>query len=165
MITRLNAAAHLDGLADLLNDAVDSGASLGFVKPFEVSQARHWWSQHIDDPATIIWVASEDGRIAGTIGLELSVKANGRHRGEITKLMVHRDFRGRGLGRQLLDTAEREAVTAGLTLLFLDTQTGSAAEHLYRSTGWTPAGSIPAFAADPDGKLWPTTFFFKQFAR
>lgn len=162
MIARVT-AGDLDGLADLLTDAVDGGASLGFVKPFTADQAAHWWQRRLDDSA-LIWVAHEEGRVAGTISLELSEKDNGRHRAEITKLMVHRGFRGRGLGRRLLTVAENEAAATGVTLLILDTQTGSAAESLYRSTGWIHAGSIPDFAADPDGKLWPTTFFYKKLA-
>ncbi|MYS74789.1 GNAT family N-acetyltransferase, partial [Streptomyces sp. SID5926] len=36
------------------------------------------------------------------------------------------------------------------------------AEHLYRSAGWTRAGTIPDYAADPGGELRPTTLYFKQ---
>jgi ribosomal protein S18 acetylase RimI-like enzyme len=79
----------------------------------------------------------------------------------VAKLIVHRDARGRGLGRQLLSLAEEAAAKAGATLLLLDTQTGSAAEALYRKAGWTAAGVIPDYAADPTGVLHPTTLFYK----
>jgi hypothetical protein len=62
----------------------------------------------------------------------------------------------------LLRTAEASAYTAGVRLLLLDTQTGSAAERLYRAEGWTPFGTVPDYAADPGGALRPTTFFFKS---
>ncbi|MFD1150286.1 GNAT family N-acetyltransferase [Saccharothrix hoggarensis] len=88
--------------------------------------------------------------------------ANGTHRAEVAKLVVHRDARGAGLGRALLDVAEREAARRGATLLVLDTQTGSPAERLYRRAGWTEVGVIPDYAADPDRVLRPTTLFYKR---
>ncbi|GAA3209702.1 hypothetical protein GCM10020256_07160 [Streptomyces thermocoprophilus] len=76
--------------------------------------------------------------------------------------MVHRDARGQGLGWALLATAERAAADAGITLLHLDTETGSPAERLYAGTGWTRAGTIPDYAADPGSVLRPTTLYFKH---
>jgi ribosomal protein S18 acetylase RimI-like enzyme len=80
----------------------------------------------------------------------------------LVKLMVHRAARGRGLGRTLLETAETAAVEAGVTLLHLDTETDSPAERLYGSAGWTRAGVIPDYAADPGGVLRPTTLYYKR---
>ncbi len=76
--------------------------------------------------------------------------------------MVHRDARGRGVGRGLLAAAEAAAVEAGITLLHLDTETDSPAEHLYRTAGWTRAGIIPDYALDPYGELRPTTLYYKR---
>ncbi|MDV9196106.1 GNAT family N-acetyltransferase, partial [Streptomyces sp. Wh19] len=84
-----------------------------------------------------------------------------RHRAEVAKLMVRPSARGRGVGRSLLDAAERSAAGAGVTLLVLDTESGSPAERLYRSAGWTECGSIPDYAGDPAGVLRPTTLYYK----
>ncbi|MFD7575677.1 N-acetyltransferase, partial [Streptomyces sp. NPDC059810] len=54
------------------------------------------------------------------------------------------------------------AAATGLGLLVLDTQTDSPAERLYRGTGWTAAGTIPDFAADPAGVLRATTLYYKR---
>jgi GNAT superfamily N-acetyltransferase len=86
-------------------------------------------------------------------------KANGRHRGEIVKLMVHRGARGLGLGRGLLDVAERSAVAGGVRLLLLDTETGSGADRLHQKAGWTRYG----YAAGPDGDLQDGGFYDKRF--
>ncbi|WP_181807842.1 GNAT family N-acetyltransferase, partial [Streptomyces shenzhenensis] len=83
---------------------------------------------------------------------------------ELVKLMVHRDARGRGVARGLLAVAEEAAAAAGITLLHLDTETDSPAERLYRSAGWTRAGVIPDYAADPSGVLRPTTLYYKRVA-
>lgn len=151
-------------LAALLVDAVDGGASLGYLAPLDPDEALGWWLARRDAVASgglLLWAALDGDRAVGTVQVEPAAKANGRHRGEVAKLVVHRDARGRGLGRALLSAAERGAAEAGLTLLVLDTETGSPAEHLYRSAGWVEVGTIPDYAADPSGALRPTTLFHR----
>ncbi|MEU2109501.1 GNAT family N-acetyltransferase [Streptomyces sp. NPDC019507] len=152
-------------LADLLLDAVDSGASVGFLAPLGRADAESWWHAHVPAVAEggrVIWAARDGERVVGTVSVGFTAYPNGRHRAEIAKLLVHREARGRGLGRALLTAAEQGAAERGATLLVLDTETGSPAEGLYRSAGWTAAGVIPGFAADPAGTLRPTTLFYKQ---
>ncbi|MEU1342265.1 GNAT family N-acetyltransferase [Streptomyces sp. NPDC090075] len=155
-------------LADLLADTVNAGASVGFLAPFDRERAAAWWQGRVDAVATgrlAVWAALDGGdRVVGTVSLSFPFpdKPNSRHRAELVKLMVHRDARGRGLGRRLLAVAEEAAAAAGITLLHLDTETGSPAEHLYRTAGWTRAGVIPDYAADPAGVLRPTTLYYKH---
>ncbi len=89
---------------------------------------------------------------------------NARHRAEVAKLMVRPSARGQGLGRALLAAVEAYAATEGITLLILDTETGSLAEQVYCGAGWTKVGSVPGYAADPAGSLKPTTFYYKELA-
>ena len=70
-------------------------------------------------------------------------------------------LRGHGPGRQLLALAEQAAAESGTTIPLPDTQTGGAAEALYRRAGWTAAGVIPDYAAGPTCVLYPTTLFCK----
>jgi ribosomal protein S18 acetylase RimI-like enzyme len=118
----------------------------------------------VADGSLIVWVSRDSEHINGTVSLALARKANGRHRAEVVKLMVHRDARRQGLARKLLATAEQAAAQAGATLLLLDTQTGSEAERLYRATGWTRYGIVPDYAADPAGSLQDCSFFYKQLS-
>ncbi|MEU3660415.1 GNAT family N-acetyltransferase [Streptomyces sp. NPDC032940] len=167
-VTRVDEArltALLGELADLLTDTVDGGASIGFLAPLGRDEALAWWRERAAAVAAgriAVWVAHDGDRVAGTVSLALPDKPNSRHRAELVKLMVSREARGRGLGRRLLATAEKAAARTGITLLHLDTETDSPAEHLYRSAGWTRAGTIPDYAASPDGVLRPTTLYFKQ---
>ncbi|MFI8962273.1 GNAT family N-acetyltransferase [Streptomyces sp. NPDC053493] len=150
-----------DGLAGLLVDAVEGGASLGFLRPLEASEAAAWWEAAAGERE--VWAAYDArGHVLGAVTLVRETKENGRHRGEIAKLAVHRAARGQGLARRLLAAAEAHAAALGLRLLVLDTETGSPAEHLYRATGWTAAGTVPDFAADPSGTLRPTTLYYKR---
>ncbi|WP_328877885.1 GNAT family N-acetyltransferase [Streptomyces sp. NBC_00299] len=168
IVTRLDEGqllGQVEDLADLLVDTVEDGASVGFLAPLDRTAAMGWWKERAAAVATgqwAAWVAREGERTVGTVSLAFPDKPNSRHRAELVKLMVHRDARGQGLGRRLLTTAEEAAIRAGITLLHLDTETDSLAERLYRAAGWTRAGVIPDYAADPDGALRPTTIYFKH---
>lgn len=151
----------LDGLAELLLDAVAGNASVGFAADLTPEEARAWWRAGGSD---VLLVARDGGRIVGTGQLRFSGYRNGRHRAEVAKLMVHSSARRRGIAAALMEALEAEAAAAGKSLLFLDTESGSGAESLYRSLGWTEAGAIPGFAYRPDGELRPSTFFYKRLS-
>ncbi|MGW0472893.1 GNAT family N-acetyltransferase [Streptomyces coeruleorubidus] len=164
-LDRTQLLKYAGALADLLTDTVNGGASVGFLAPLDRAQALAWWEERAADVAAgrlAVWAAHDGDRVLGTVSLAFPAKPNSRHRAELVKLMVHRDARGRGLGRGLLTTAEGAAAEAGVTLLHLDTETGSPAERLYRSADWTAIGAIPDYAASPDGELRPTTIYYKR---
>ncbi|MES9556203.1 MULTISPECIES: GNAT family N-acetyltransferase [unclassified Streptomyces] len=155
---------YADELAALLVDTVNGGSSVGFLAPLERDEAAAWWRERagaVDAGHLQVWIARDAERVTGTIGLVRASLPNARHRAEVTKLMVRPSARGRGLGRSLLDAVERSAAEAGVTLLVLDTESGSPAERLYRAAGWTECGSIPEYAGDPAGVLKPTTLYYK----
>ncbi|MGX9885342.1 N-acetyltransferase family protein [Streptomyces sp. NPDC002276] len=157
--------AVVEELADLLTDTVHDGASVGFLAPLDRAAAVTWWRERADAVSAgrlAVWAARDVERVVGTVSLAFADKPNSRHRAELVKLMVHRDARGRGLGRGLLTVAEDAAVAAGITLLHLDTETDSTAERLYDSAGWTRVGTIPDYAASPAGVLRPTTLYYKR---
>ncbi|WP_023590781.1 GNAT family N-acetyltransferase [Streptomyces thermolilacinus] len=157
--------ASAPGLGALLRDAVDGGASVGFLAPLGAGDAADWWrgaAEEAERGVRTVWAAyGARSALLGVVTLVRATAPNQRHRGDIAKLLVHSAARGRGLGRRLLAAAEAGAAAAGLTLLVLDTETGSPAEGLYRSAGWTRAGTIPGYAADPAGEPRPTTYYYK----
>ena len=77
-------------------------------------------------------------------------------------MLVHRRSRRTGLGTQLMRTIEDVARRAGFSLLTLDTKRGDAAERLYQRIGWTPAGTIPGYALDPDRTPHDAAIFYKE---
>jgi GNAT superfamily N-acetyltransferase len=157
-------ALAAEELAGLLTEAVEDGASLGFLAPLDHAEAVAWWSALAPDLAQgrlVVWAVYEAGRMTGTVSLSPGGKANARHRAEIAKLLVRKEARGQGLARRLLAVAERHAAETGVSLLMLDTQTDSAADRLYRREGWTPFGTVPGYAADPAGAVRSCTFFHK----
>jgi putative acetyltransferase len=70
--------------------------------------------------------------------------------GELKRMYVAPEMRGRGIGRALLDRLEAEARTLGLARLVLETGTRQAeALALYRHAGFTAIAAYGEYAASP----------------
>ena len=157
----------IPALAEVLSDCVEGGASVGFMQPYPPEAALAYWrgvAEAVAGGETLLMVAEVAGRILGTVQVGVAQMPNQPHRGDLKKLLVHRDARGKGLARRLMDAVEREAATRGKTLLVLDTATGSEAEAIYPRLGWERVGVIPDYAMWPEGGLCATTFFYKRIA-
>lgn len=152
-------------LTALLQDAVDSGASVGFLPPVDEAEAARYWDSVADalgEGSRVILVAHDPHLgLVGSGQLELATRANARHRAEVAKVMVHRRARRRGVGRALMLALEEHARRLGRTTLVLDTREGDPSEELYRSVGWTLAGAIPRYARSATGALDATALYFK----
>lgn len=151
-------------LADILVACVDAGASVSYLPPLSLDTARSFWRKVSGDVAMgnrLLLVAWVDGRLAGTVQLNLATPPNQRHRAELDKLLVHPEFRRRGIGRGLMQRAEQAARGIGRTLLTLDTRAGDDGEALYRSLGWQEAGRVPNFASNAAGTMHDTIFFYR----
>ena len=159
------ARAELDRLAAVLHDCVEGGASVRYLAPFSLDDARAAFeavAAEVDGGRRVLLAAYDDGELVGTVQVVPAAQPNSPHRGEIVQLLVHRSARRRGVAAQLMDAAEAEARAEGRTLLVLDTVTGDAAERLYERLGWTKVGVIPDYALYPDGRPCDTTVFFKR---
>lgn len=156
--------AQVGALADVLVDCIDGGASVSFMHPLAPTKAQAFWRRVAAGVAAgerALLVAEDDAGIVGTVQLVLEQPENQPHRADLSKLLVHRRARRRGLGAALMLAAERLARDCGKTLLVLDTVTGSDAERLYARLGWARVGVIPDFALLSHGGLWGTTVFYK----
>lgn len=156
-------AAH-PALVALLQDAVASGASIGFLPPLNDGDARHYWDGVIEDVAQgarVLLAAWEGGAMVGTVQLDLCQRPNGLHRAEVAKLMVHTAARRRGIGAALMTEVEAEARRAGRTTLFLDTREGDPSERLYARMGFSRVGVIPAYALSATGALDGSAFYYR----
>jgi GNAT superfamily N-acetyltransferase len=157
--------AAIPGLAALLVDAVESGASVNFLAGLDQATAAGWWKDRVASvgDGTISPIVAFDGdRVVGSVLLIRSWNPNSPHRAEIAKVIVHRSARRRGIAATLMAAAEAKALSEGRWLLFLDTETGSGAEAFYRSLGWHEAGTIPNYALLTDGTLSPATWYWKD---
>jgi len=161
-----DAQACVDGLADVLIDCVEGGASVSFMLPIGREKAIAFWREVADDVqqgARILLVAEDEaGQIVGTVQVITAQPENQPHRADIAKMLVHRRARRNGVAQQLMIAAEVAARQEGKTVLVLDTVTGGAAERLYQRVGWHRVGDVPNYALMPTGELCGTTFYCKQ---
>jgi ribosomal protein S18 acetylase RimI-like enzyme len=158
--------AELGGVVGaLVRDAVEGGASIGFVTPLAEAELDRYLDGirvDVERCSRIVLLARDGDDVVGMVQLELATKANARHRAEVQKLIVHSQGRRRGLGTLLMTEIEGVAREQERTLLVLDTISGSEAEPFYRGLEYLEAGSIPNYAAMPWGELAPTTVFYKE---
>ena len=123
--TAEQAESDIEQLVDLLIDAVESGASIGFMPPILRSEACSYWQDVIGAMRTgrrVLLVAIDGDVIQGSVQLDLEPRANGNHRAEAIKLCVHRRARRRGLAKSLMLEVESTARRLGRTLLLMDTR-------------------------------------------
>ena len=80
-----------------------------------------------------MWVAFVEDLPAGCIAYRK--KADGV--GEVKRLFLRKEYRGKGISKELLKLVENHAKTEGCTTLFLDTRiTLEPAVSLYRANGF-----------------------------
>jgi hypothetical protein len=157
---------EIGAMAALLHDVVHAGASVNFIMPFPVEESEAFWRKKVLPPlwdgGRLLFVARDGNRIAGTVQLVHDMPPNQPHRAEVTKLLVHPDYRRRGIGRALMQALELRARDLGRSLITLDTRTGDVAEPFYVSLGYVAAGIIPGFCRDTFcERLDPTTIMYK----
>jgi len=147
-------------LSNLLTRVVEDGASVGFLRPLQLSMAKDYWVNLLN-PDVKLFVAKINEHIVGSIQLHLSNKQNGGHRAEIAKLMTHPDYRRKGIGLSLMNQAEERAKKENRSLLVLDTREGDPSNHLYKMLNYSVAGHIPRYAKSSDGHYHTTVFYYK----
>ena len=100
------AAREIAGLVRLLKDAVDSGASVGYLPPLAEAEGEAYWRGVVDEvrrgSCVLLGARDADGALVGTAQLLLAMRPNGSHRAEVAKVIVHTEARRRGIGRALM---------------------------------------------------------------
>ncbi len=160
------ALAAVEGLADVLVDCVEGGASVSFMLPLARERAIDFWrgvAEGVERGERALLVAQDHaGRILGTVQLITAMPDNQPHRADVAKMLVHRSARRAGIAQALMAAIDDVARCEGKTVLVLDTVTGGDAERLYERAGWQRAGVVPKYALMPDGAFCATSFFYKH---
>lgn len=134
-----------------------TGAATRDLVAFHLGQMRQWsppesvHALEVDAllrPGIEVFTAWDGDRIAG-IGALARLDAG---RGELKSMRVADDFRGRGVGRLVLEHLVHRAVEIGLQSLWLETGSQpefEPARRLYRAAGFTTCPAFPPYRADP----------------
>lgn len=129
--------AHRDAILNLLDNYASDPMGKQATLP-ESSRAR-LLTGLAEQPQALVLLAFEDDTPAGLLiafqgfsTFQASPLLN------IHDLIVHPDYRGHGLGRQLLQEAERQALDRGCSQITLEVRSdNAAAQRLYQSEGFT----------------------------
>lgn len=165
LLNASNSLEHLPALVEILQDGINSGASIGYLPPFSDSDANDYWLgvlEKVTKGSSLLWVARDaELGVVGTVQLEFASKTNALHRAEVCKLLVHQKARRRGVARALMLELLRVARDLNRTTLVLDTREGDPSNNLYQSLGFQISGLIPAYVTNEHGEFQATVIYFK----
>src|SRR4051794_8151871 len=100
--------AQIDGLAGVLLDCVEGGASVGFMHPLTRDRAVAFWRRvalGVGAGERALLVAEDSLGLCGTVQLVLEQPENQPHRAGLVKMLVCRRARRQGLGAALMRAA------------------------------------------------------------
>src|SRR5580693_3394293 len=103
MLTSEEAHQRCEALADILIDCVEGGASIGFMAPLSREKAETFWravAKGVGRGKRMLLVAEDSATesVVGTVHVVFGQPENQPHRADISKMLVHRRARRRGIG-------------------------------------------------------------------
>lgn len=112
--------------------------------PYDTSTPKEHIEQSWVNPKHLIYVAEEDGAIAGAYIVKPNQPGHGAHVANAA-YMVDAAFRNRGIGRELAAHSLEAAKAAGFRAMQynLVVSTNKSAVHLWQSLGFEIIGVIP----------------------
>jgi ribosomal protein S18 acetylase RimI-like enzyme len=106
-----------------------------------VEQEREWIAKTLENPHSVIMIALDGTRVVGLLDIQAGSRAVDNHAG-ILGVGVAREWRGKGVGRRLIEAAIAKARTrpgfCRIELLVVERNAG--AIHLYESLGFVREG-------------------------
>ena len=99
-----------------------------------LEEDSHYYTRYTErENIENVWIVYMDNSPAGCIAFRN--KTDGV--GEVKRLFLRKEYRGKGISKELLKTLENHAIEQGYATLFLDTRiTLEPAVSLYRSLGF-----------------------------
>jgi putative acetyltransferase len=122
------------------------------LEPLYPSESRHGFSvQKLIDDGVAFFVVRDDGAPAGCGGIKLF----GTEYGEIKRMYVRPQFRGKGFGRRMLEHLADHARQRGVTLLRLETGIHQQeAIALYERMGFARIKPFGPYREDPVSRCY-----------
>ncbi len=125
--------SHIEALAEL--------ERLSFSSPWSIAMLQE---ELFNDTASYLVAEDETGKVLGYAGLHVILDE-----GYIDNVVVHPDYRRKGIARKLVEVYLRFGA-AKLSFLTLEVRESNvAALELYRSLGFAPEGRRPQYYRNP----------------
>jgi GNAT superfamily N-acetyltransferase len=104
-----------------------------------------------------------DGRVVCIATLIRNAHPLCAHRAEVTGLVVHPDYQGRGIARRLVEECHAYALQMGIEILEISCRGGESAEKIYPRLGFTVYGRLPRGLKEPWGnqKVYDIVYFYQ----
>lgn len=139
--------SHIDDLYYCFGDVVARGEGYPHLPPLTRAVFEETWIRAV----SAVIGASVEGRFAGAYYLKPNQPGRGAHVANVG-YVVDRSFRGRGIGRLLVEDSIERAPRAGFdalqaNLVFASNPAGA----LYERMGWQVVGTVPDAVARDDG--------------
>jgi len=131
LISPIELESLLPPFVELLREAVNGGAALGFLPPLTHDESWDYWQSlrpELQAGSRLLLAAFTGGRLVGSGQLTLPPWTNGQHRVELQKVFVAAAVRGRGVGRSLMAALQDAARQRGRSLVLLNARRGGPAE-------------------------------------
>ena len=131
----------------VVSAVVDLGGAVGWLQTPSLPDIRQWlgeWHAAVSTGRAGLALCRVDGQIQAVGGWQAGRAGATGHVAELTKVMVHPDIRGLGLGRLVVDTLITGADSFGAEVLTLGVRGNNhGAMALYEACGFTTWGVIP----------------------
>lgn len=170
-MTRVMSAAELTPLLpvliELLRETVNGGASLGFLPPLGLEEAREYWLSlrpELEAGSRLLLLARTGAGLVGSGQLAMATLPSSRHRAEVQKLFVSPAHRGLGVGRALMAALHEAAQQHGRSLLLLNTRRGNPAERFYKGLGYREVGVVPGWTVGPAGERYDHVTLYQELS-
>ncbi len=135
-------------------DALVQLEHLGFdTDRFSRRQFRYYLSR----PRPMVLVEERGSAVIGMA--VVSWRQNGR-RAHLYSIVVHPHWRGRGIGKRLLDEAERFLQSQGVAAMSLEVRRDNLqAQRMYERFGYVPIAVVPSYYSDGETAVRYTKAF------
>jgi ribosomal protein S18 acetylase RimI-like enzyme len=138
-----------DALLALYSLVVEEGGAFPTEPPVDDDDFENaWWAK------LAVFAASMGDDLVGSYYLAPNFRGRAAHVGN-AGYMVHRDFRGRGIGKQLVEHSIAVAPTLGFdALMFNLVFESNPARKLYEDLGFEVVGRVPEAVAGEDALVY-----------
>jgi phosphinothricin acetyltransferase len=157
IIVRPATEADLPAILRIYNDEIATGTATWDEAPWTLEQRRTWFATH-DDSQPVLIAETADGEVAGFAYLTLMSSKSGWRFSREDTIYLDPAYRGRGIGRLLLETLLVRARELGLRLIVASiTSDNTASITLHRNAGFESMGTMH-HAGYKFGKWMDTTY-------
>ncbi|WP_066737999.1 GNAT family N-acetyltransferase [Cupriavidus sp. D384] len=144
---RLATRDDLAGIVDIYNSTVPSRMVTADTEPVSVASREAWFAAHLPERRPLWVCEAADGRMAGWVSFSDFYGRPAYGATAEVSIYLHEDFRGKGLGRFLLEQAIAHAPRVGVnTLLGFIFGHNAPSLALFERHGFSRWGDLPRVA-------------------